>query len=773
MIRIFRWLLELIDRQPMRVFVNYRFDDTQFPDERPRRGAQRPTSVEARRLTDGLRRELGDVRSDDGEHQPARSSASVFLDADDLLAAGDWRDELKAAHRLSSVLLCLIGRRWLEPGRNGRPRLHDESDVLRDELVLALEGRTLVIPVLIDGAEMPAPSELPVHLTSRGFNYLHSLSVVSDNEDSIRSLAEQIQRTCRSFRRRELDSRARRLARQTATGLLLIGAAATVGVLAAPVIPDLALAGLMLLMVLAVLLAPVLFHFRSYRLLRRLRAEEPGFFPGAALRDFYKCVWSALGRNIPHVVQVRTEASLIIPVPPMPATVPGTEEYREWKQSLQRRRQDIDRAVHDALQITRAGTSGAERPVLRVETFFQLNNAASQISRYFAELRARGTTGKEPTGFFCAIDIRQGFIAPQYLVAGLQSQYEEAWPVVLDWYGKAVRPDLKPAGELNSCPPSRDYELSAGCRQLQIFQFLCWLMWGPSIPVCRCSEWQVHHAGAAQFAGAMLQFGYGDENNSWLLCDNPVADPVTGRTVFPVHDFIQRSMSVATGVAAWQCGAEVELFELSQASARLCRAQRRELDVAPIALRVRSLHPFEAAQHPPEILNRRIYQAYVWVMFVICDEQGTPLYDDQRWLGLLPFFIHGNIAEAETHAFVRREVVRKSLSALRELMDMAPRCVFRFACSSDESNCGSELLFAPPSPTMRELLIDEYQRLPAEVRQRLLISGQSAPRPDEAAFAKLYSSCHIPDIVEEFYRHVAIQQQTVSELRSREAGTTA
>ncbi|MFI4932490.1 MAG: hypothetical protein ACHP83_19765, partial [Burkholderiales bacterium] len=34
----------------------------------------------------------------------------------------------------------------------------------------------------------------------------------------------------------------------------------------------------------------------------------------------------------------------------------------------------------------------------------------------------------------------------------------------------------------------------------------------------------------------------------------------------------------------------------------------------------------------------RYYSAYLWAMFVICDDRGIPIYRDEPWRGVLPFF---------------------------------------------------------------------------------------------------------------------------------------
>ena len=50
------------------------------------------------------------------------------------------------------------------------------------------------------------------------------------------------------------------------------------------------------------------------------------------------------------------------------------------------------------------------------------------------------------------------------------------------------------------------------------------------------------------------------------------------------------------------------------------------------------------------------YSAYLWSMFVICREDFEPLFNEQTWRGVLPFFEHANVAEEQTMATLRAPV---------------------------------------------------------------------------------------------------------------------
>jgi hypothetical protein len=63
------------------------------------------------------------------------------------------------------VLLALIGDRWLTiTGPDGRRRLDNPDDYVRLEIEAALARNVRVIPILVDGAQMPRADELPPSL---------------------------------------------------------------------------------------------------------------------------------------------------------------------------------------------------------------------------------------------------------------------------------------------------------------------------------------------------------------------------------------------------------------------------------------------------------------------------------------------------------------------------------------------------------------------------------------------------------------------------------
>lgn len=91
---------------------------------------------------------------------------SIFQDVEGIAPGAEFpatlRDELKRA----AVVLAVIGRNWLLAANEyGQRRIDFEDDWVRTELSLALQDpEVTVVPVLVDGADMPPARALPQSL---------------------------------------------------------------------------------------------------------------------------------------------------------------------------------------------------------------------------------------------------------------------------------------------------------------------------------------------------------------------------------------------------------------------------------------------------------------------------------------------------------------------------------------------------------------------------------------------------------------------------------
>ena len=123
------------DSAPLKVFINYRHEDTQGT---------------AWALYFKLESRLG------GEN--------VFFDNGTLRPGMQWLEEIEAHLAGASVLIALVGGRWI-PSLITHMQAGD-TDYVAKEIALALRAgpHATVIPVLIDEAQLPAPRDLPQFL---------------------------------------------------------------------------------------------------------------------------------------------------------------------------------------------------------------------------------------------------------------------------------------------------------------------------------------------------------------------------------------------------------------------------------------------------------------------------------------------------------------------------------------------------------------------------------------------------------------------------------
>ena len=116
------------------IFISYRRTDCQ---------------AQANGLHDGLAHRL--------------SNAHIFMDLDSIPAGVDFEDHIRDEISVCDVVLVLIGDNWLDPRPGSTTRRIDEpQDFVRLEVESALANpRVTTIPVLVEGATMPDPTELP------------------------------------------------------------------------------------------------------------------------------------------------------------------------------------------------------------------------------------------------------------------------------------------------------------------------------------------------------------------------------------------------------------------------------------------------------------------------------------------------------------------------------------------------------------------------------------------------------------------------------------
>ncbi len=118
------------------IVLNYRREDT---------------AGHAGRLYDALVREFGEER--------------VFMDIDAIEPGVDFVEVIEHAVESCDAFVSVIGKQWLSvKNSEGLRRLDDPDDYVRMEIEAALRRDVLLIPVLVQEADMPTADDLPASL---------------------------------------------------------------------------------------------------------------------------------------------------------------------------------------------------------------------------------------------------------------------------------------------------------------------------------------------------------------------------------------------------------------------------------------------------------------------------------------------------------------------------------------------------------------------------------------------------------------------------------
>lgn len=103
--------------------------------------------------------------------------SAVFMDLDEIEMGEDFAAAIRKAIEACRVVIVLIGPNWLAAtDAQGRRRLDDPQDFVRLEIAVALERGIRVLPVLVNGASMPAPDALPESIRALARRHAHELS---------------------------------------------------------------------------------------------------------------------------------------------------------------------------------------------------------------------------------------------------------------------------------------------------------------------------------------------------------------------------------------------------------------------------------------------------------------------------------------------------------------------------------------------------------------------------------------------------------------------
>lgn len=168
----------------------------------------------------------------------------VFMDIDTIAPGEDFRKAIARTMDACDVVMVVIGPNWVNVrDQAGRRRLEQEGDTHRAEVVAALAADVRVIPVLVGGAAMPEPSELPGPIQELAYR---NAAIVEDRRfasdvDALQHTLRELVDADNSAERPEADSAPggrRRQPAQTAARAAISGPPAR------PEAPALALAAL-------------------------------------------------------------------------------------------------------------------------------------------------------------------------------------------------------------------------------------------------------------------------------------------------------------------------------------------------------------------------------------------------------------------------------------------------------------------------------------------------------------------------------------------------
>lgn len=157
-----------------RIFISYRRSDTEGY---------------AGRLEDTLKDYFGKDR--------------ILRDIGAIVPGEDFKQKSEEIASRAAAVIVLIGPAWLSSQAGGEPRLREPGDLVATEIKAALDSGHVVVPVLVQGANMPREDDLPASLKALARRNAVSVSDANWNADTIR-LAKVLAIDVRSALERKL-----------------------------------------------------------------------------------------------------------------------------------------------------------------------------------------------------------------------------------------------------------------------------------------------------------------------------------------------------------------------------------------------------------------------------------------------------------------------------------------------------------------------------------------------------------------------------------------
>ena len=188
----------------------------------------------------------GQARALSAELQTFYGRGSVFIDVDSIGPGRDFRIALLKSIESCDAFLALIGPGWLDAkDAEGRRRLDDPKDFVREEIAVALTRDIPVVPILLQNVSMPRAENLPDDLKELAFRNAFELRHSRWHAD-VRDLVERLGSVSPALAFPQLSAasgqseeagrirRPRWLNRRTAVGAAAAGAIAVGSAVVAP-----------------------------------------------------------------------------------------------------------------------------------------------------------------------------------------------------------------------------------------------------------------------------------------------------------------------------------------------------------------------------------------------------------------------------------------------------------------------------------------------------------------------------------------------------------
>jgi len=126
------------------------------------------------------------------------SKEQIFMDVDTLLPGVDFVQALEEAVEACDVFLAVIGSRWeYIKDDQGQRRIDNPEDFVRIEVAHALKRNIPVIPILVEGAQMPSTENLPDDL--KKLSRRHAFIIGDRLRSDVQGLVRVLEKTFKSL----------------------------------------------------------------------------------------------------------------------------------------------------------------------------------------------------------------------------------------------------------------------------------------------------------------------------------------------------------------------------------------------------------------------------------------------------------------------------------------------------------------------------------------------------------------------------------------------